>query len=448
MKKVLILLFLCGASFFASAQRGFNYYRDSSRVGSSNAKAYGYFKKAYYDHIWTWTKEGADSAEHYLKLAIQEDSTYSAAYAFLAHVYQFMTYDGKDRERKLALQKQFAQKALSFNPKTGDAYSVMSDVKWEEGDRSEAINLLRKAIAMEPDNVGNYIFLAIRFTQMGSMNDSAIHYLHRLIALDPEYGQAYIKMGNINYWNVKQYDSAKHYYRKALDVYNTVTPRDNRMMDAYYWLGNLYQSEGKFDSAVYHYNLLVRELEPSRMYAREMRLGQTYRALYTCHQALAKNRLSQLIQLSEEQIAKNPAGANLLNQILQENYRPIELDSVTEKYALPLARRIQKIPSPDPYTKVFALYEESQLLLRLKKKQEAMRVLERYVVKAPREPVTLLELGRMKILAGDTKAGLIYLQRAKQNLNHIVTKEAFREILKEADFDKVKNTPEFKKLVD
>src|SRR5687767_14721798 len=121
MKKVLFLLFLIITMASASAQRGFNYYKDSSRVGSPNKKAYTYFKKAYYDCIWTWTRAGADSAEYYLKLAIQEDSNYAAAYAFLAHVYQFKTYDNQDFDQKLALQKKYAEKAISFNPKTGDA---------------------------------------------------------------------------------------------------------------------------------------------------------------------------------------------------------------------------------------------------------------------------------------------------------------------------------------
>jgi tetratricopeptide (TPR) repeat protein len=87
---------------------------------------------------------------------------------------------------------------------------------------------------MEPDNVGNYIFIAIRFTQMGTANDSAIYYLHRLLQYDPEYGQAYMKLGNVYNWGKHDFDSAKFYYRKAIEHYNTIKPRDNRMMDAYY----------------------------------------------------------------------------------------------------------------------------------------------------------------------------------------------------------------------
>ena len=35
---------------------------------------------------------------YYLQLAINEDSLYGAAYAFLGHVYKFKTYDGMDKD--------------------------------------------------------------------------------------------------------------------------------------------------------------------------------------------------------------------------------------------------------------------------------------------------------------------------------------------------------------
>jgi Tfp pilus assembly protein PilF len=446
MKKVLFLLLLIINIVRVSAQRGFNYYKDSSRVGSTNAKAYTYFKKAYYDCIWKWTKEGADSAEYYLKLAIQEDSTYSAAYAFLAHVYQFKTYDNKDFDKKLALQKKYAEKAMSFNPKTGDAYSAMSDVVWTEHDTAKALKLLRQAIAMEPDNVGNYIFLAIRFTQLGTANDSAIFYLHRLLQYDPQYGQAFIKLGNVYYWSGYNLDSAKFYYRKAIEHYNTIKPRDNRMMDGYYWLGEVYKRENKYDSAVYYYHLLSKELEPSNMYIRDMRLNLLYKALYECYQNLASNSVSKIIELNKMQIAKDAKDAGQLLSILEGSLMGIEQDSVYEKHALPLARRIQTLHASDPYINTFAVDDEFLILKKLKRNKEAMKVLEIYHAKKPNEPLILSEIGRMKILANDVQAGLAYLQKSKLHLNNVFTKQAFVDLLNNSDFDKVRNTKGFQKL--
>jgi tetratricopeptide (TPR) repeat protein len=448
MKKVLFPILLIINIASVSAQRGFNYYKDATRVGSHNEKAFTYFKKAYYDCIWQWTRTGSDSAEYYLKLAIEEDSTYSAAYAFLAHVYQFKTYDNQDLDKKFALQKKYAQKAMSFNPKTGDAYSVMSDVVWTEHDTTQALNLLRKAIAMEPDNVGNYIFLAIRFTQMGTANDSAIYYLHRLLQYDPQYGQAYMKLGNVYHWGERNLDSAKFYYHKAIHHYNTIKPRDNRMMDAYHWLGGVYKTENKYDSAVYYYQLLLRELEPSNMYIRDVRLNSTYKSLYECYQKLASNSVSKIIELSEKRIAENADDAGHLLDILEGSFMSFEQDSIYKKYALPLARRIQTLHASDPYIKTFAVDDEFIILKKLKRNKEAMKVLQVYHAKNPNEPLILSEMGRMRILAKDTRTGLTYLQKSRQNVNDVITKQVFVDLLNNPDFDKIRNTKEFKKLLE
>ncbi|MBK8642446.1 MAG: hypothetical protein IPN15_09585 [Saprospiraceae bacterium] len=446
MKKVLLLLILIINMMTVSGQRGYNYYKDSIKNGSSNEKAFAYFKKAYYDCIWKWTTAGADSAEYYLKLAIQEDSNYTAAYAFLAHIYQFKTYNPQDFDKYFVLEKKYAEKAVSFNPQTGDAYSVMADVAWTEHDTVKALSLLRNAIAREPDNVGNYLWISVRFTQMGMADDSALYYLHRLLQYDPEYGQAFMKLGNIYNWNKHDFASAKFYYRKAIEHYNTITPRDNRMMGGYYSLADIYYKEQKYDSATYYYKIYLQELEPSDMYVRDQFLSLTYKALYECHQHLSSNYLNEFLILNEQRIAKDPNNTNLLMQTLEENYMNIEQDSVYEKYALPLARHIQTIQSPDPYLKTFAVDDEFVILKKLKRNEEAITVLQLYLAKNPREPLILFELALEKILANDKAEGFAYLNKTKQNLNAVFTKEVFIQQLNNPDFDKVRDTPEFKKL--
>ncbi|WP_128548286.1 tetratricopeptide repeat protein [Larkinella soli] len=439
---ILLLTFILNATF---AQRGFNYYRDSSRVGSSNPKAFTYFKKAYYDHIWTWSRAGADSAEYYLKLAIREDSSYSAAYAFLGHVYQFKTYDNVDWDHKLAMQKHYAEKALSFHPKTGDAYSLMSDVKWHEKDTLQALNLLRQAIAQEPDHVGNYIFLAIRFTQMRQAADSAIYYLHRLLTLDPQYGQAYIKLANV-YRDLNQIDSAKYYYQKAITHYQTIQPRDIRMLGAYYWLGQVLLKQKQYDSARYYYQAFLKEMEPTDYYMKDQALSSAHKDLYACHQALAGRHLTDFVSLNLRRLKEHPTDGPFQLGIL-DDFMAIEQDSVAEKYALPLARRLKASQLTRPDLQLFATFYEYDLLKRLKRPGEAIAILQAYNAKTPDDPMILFELGRMSVLSGKSQQGLIYLQKAKQHLNGIVTKEGFIAELQGPDFDKVRESQAYKALL-
>jgi tetratricopeptide (TPR) repeat protein len=450
MKKIPVAFFLLTNSVVLFAQRGYNYYKDSIINGSANEKAFTYFKRAYYDCIWKWTTVGADSAEYYLKLAIQEDSNYTAAYAFLAHVYQFKTYKAEDFDKYFPLQKKYAEKALSFNPRTGDTYSVMADVAWTEHDTTRTLNLLRNAIAREPDNVGNYVWIAIRYRQMKQDNyyDSAISSLHQIMILDPEYGQAYIKLGNVFHLDKHQYDSAKIYYHKAIEVYNNIKPRDNRMMDAYYWLGEVFKTEKKYDSAICYYHLFLKEMEPSDMYIRDMRLSGTYEAMYECYQSSSNNSLQQLLEFNKSRIAKDSTNTNLLIDVLEGSYMTVDRDSVLEKYALPLARHLQTFHSSDPYLKTFSIDDEFVILKKLRRNDEALKVLQTYNERNPKEPVILFDLALMKFFTRNNQAGFTYLEKAKQNLNDVFTKQVFLDALRKPDFDEVRNTSEFKKLIE
>jgi hypothetical protein len=184
------------------------------------------------------------------------------------------------------------------------------------------------------------------------------------------------------------------------------------------------------------------------MYIREQFIDLTYKALYESYQNLAGNRLHQIIELNKKRIAKAGNDAGLLIDILEGNLMPIEQDSVYEKYALPLAKRIQMIQSADAFIKTLAVDDEFRILKKLKRNSEAMKGLELYHAKNPNEPLILSEMARMKILAKDPRAGLAYLQKAKLNLNSTFTKQNYLEQLKDPDYDSVRNTPEFKKLLE
>jgi hypothetical protein len=51
-----------------------------------------------------------------------------------------------------------------------------------------------------------------------------------------------MKLANV-YRDMGKLDSAKFYYQKTIDHYNTIKPRDLRMMAGYYWLGTILAKE-------------------------------------------------------------------------------------------------------------------------------------------------------------------------------------------------------------
>ncbi|GAA4455249.1 hypothetical protein GCM10023189_22880 [Nibrella saemangeumensis] len=77
-----------------------------------------------------------------------------------------------------------------------------------------------------------------------------------------------------------------------------------------------------------------------------------------------------------------------------------------------------------------------------------MAILQAYNAKTPNDPMILFEIGRMHVLSGKSQLGLSYLQKAKQHLNHIVTKEGFVAELQGPDFNQVRHSQAYKTLLD
>jgi hypothetical protein len=87
-------------------------------------------------------------------------------------------------------------------------------------------------------------------------------------------------------------------------------------------------------------------------------------------------------------------------------------------------------------------------LRKLKKNNEAIRVIELCYAKNPKEPVILFDMARIKMLANDKVAGFVFLNRVRQNLNTVFNKPVFLDQLNNPDFDKVRHTKEFKMLIE
>lgn len=437
-------LILLMTSTLASGQSGYNYYKRADRVGSKNEKAFLYFKKAYYDHIWTWTKTGSDSAVYYLQQAIKEDSLYGAAYAFLGHVYKFQTYDGTDGD-EFKNQKWYAEKALKLSPKLGDAYTLMATVKWTEGDTVSALNYLRQAVKIEPDHVGNPFWLAWRFAVIPEKRDSAIYYFHQVLKLDPEYGQVYMKLANM-YESMNKIDSSVHYYKKAIYHYEHVVPRDLRMVSGYFGLAVHLKNEYKnYDSAASTFKTYIHELGASDFMAKDEFLSWSYSLLTECYQQMAKVEMENLIHHNEIRLYGHEDNYDRIYAIL-ENYQYLNVDSINKKYAYPLTLKLKLVATTEAQRKE-SLLIQIDLLKKMKNLNEAISVLNDYNTKFPRDIWMLFETGKLYAMIDENKKSLSFLSKARELIKTNADGEKFKESLNGKEFDKLRETKDFKKLI-
>ena len=437
-------LTLLTISTLASGQSGFNYYQRADRVGSKNEKAFTYFKKAYYDHIWSWTKTGSDSAVYYLQKAIKEDSLYGAAYAFLGHVYKFKTYDAVDKD-EFKNQKWYAEKAIKLNPKLGDAYTLMATVKWTEGDKFSALSYLRKAINIEPDHVGNYIWLGMRLSTFPEKKDSAIFYYHKIMRMDPEYGQAYMKLA-VLYEDYKVYDSALFYYNKSIQHFENVRPRDLRMINGYLYSSVILKDQFKnYSQAERNLKTYIRELIATDFMVKDQTLMEAYGVLVDCYKKMAEQEIQNLINYNNKFIKDNPKDIDRTMQTIN-SYLALNNDSINVKYALPLTKHLRDISTTED-ERTMGLLFQVDILERTNNSREAINQLTEYNSKYPNDFRVLMENGRLHAKMGDNKKALTFLEKANKNLKTDTDRIIFERRLNEKEFNGLRENKDFKKLL-
>jgi tetratricopeptide (TPR) repeat protein len=108
----------------------------------------------------------------------------------------------------------FAVKAAALDPKSADAHELMADIALTNDDRVDAAAEADKAIALEDDALDA---MAIHASIELLADRPADAWLARIRAVNPEYGEAYVRMGHQLEMHYR-YEDAVTYYRKAIEA--------------------------------------------------------------------------------------------------------------------------------------------------------------------------------------------------------------------------------------
>jgi tetratricopeptide (TPR) repeat protein len=177
-----------------------------------------------------------DSALKYYRKAIQVDPGSADAYVDLGHYYYSLS-----RADSAIVNY---QKALTIEPANVYASNNIGWLNNEKKNYEEAIVYFRKAIAADPKFVSAYNGISKAF--IGQNNaDSARVYFTKAFANYQDKSIVNIYIGNF-YKELKMYDSAKTYYRAAIDF-------DPKYEEAWNNLGRVCFNMKQLDSASYYY---------------------------------------------------------------------------------------------------------------------------------------------------------------------------------------------------
>jgi glycosyltransferase involved in cell wall biosynthesis/Tfp pilus assembly protein PilF len=108
------------------------------------------------------------------------------------------------------------QRVLALQPNHPGALHVLGLLKYQNGDRQRAIELIERAVAVKPDFADAYKNLANIYAELGQL-DNAIAKYRQAIAITPDLVEAHVNLGLV-YQSLQRLDEAKKHYEIVLSI--------------------------------------------------------------------------------------------------------------------------------------------------------------------------------------------------------------------------------------
>ncbi|HEX4877670.1 MAG TPA: tetratricopeptide repeat protein [Chitinophagaceae bacterium] len=184
------------------ADSAIKYYRKSIDLNPDNADAYVDLGHFYY------SRSKADSALAYYEKALAIDPGNTFASNNIGWIY----HDRKVYDKAINYFKQ----SINADPKFINAYNGLSKTFFENGQSDSALIYYTKAFANYQDKSIVNVYIGNFYRELKQF-DSAKNYYRMAAELDPLYEEAFNNLGKASF-ALQQLDSANFYYRKALTV--------------------------------------------------------------------------------------------------------------------------------------------------------------------------------------------------------------------------------------
>lgn len=146
------------------------------------------------------------------------------------------------------------QKAIEIEPENAVAHNNLGNAYKDTGDYKKAVYSYEKAIEVAPDYATPYHNLALMRADIEKNDEAALELLNKAIEINPYYVDAYHKIGLI-YINQGKKDEALTFVNKALRI-------DPDRAEIYETLGYIYIQSGKKDNAIAMYRKAI-EVNPN-----------------------------------------------------------------------------------------------------------------------------------------------------------------------------------------
>jgi adenylate cyclase len=185
---------------------------------TNNLQAWSYAVKGYsfYERI---TKDDNAKARELFVKAVQLDPEYAWAWAMIGETYFIDNRYGWHRPREESEKKmvEYAQKAMKLDDSIPDALALMASTHIVKKEYDEAIAIIEKSIALNPNSAENYAILGMYYRYVGRFEDS-IRMTEKAIRLHPYYPDWYLYSLEYSYYYLGQYEKAIDIAKKHIKL--------------------------------------------------------------------------------------------------------------------------------------------------------------------------------------------------------------------------------------
>jgi serine/threonine-protein kinase len=265
--------------------------------------------------------------------ALEEDSTYSLAYAALgdAYLYKYRRTDDtswletaiENIQKALELEDRLSpiyttygvlliemgeyeianqqlEKALSLDPKNVEAYRARARAFMAQERSNEAEATYRKAIEMKPGFWAGYAELGVFYSQAGRFEEAAEQF-SIVTELTPNNAGAYRNLGAVYYY-MNRPEEALQAFNRSVEIEPNYGVYSN--------LGTMYYYEGDYQDAAEMYSKAL-ELNASDYQVWSF-LGSAYNYSDPPQPEKSNDAMIKAMELAEERLEVNPRDAGLL----------------------------------------------------------------------------------------------------------------------------------------
>ncbi|NQV55965.1 MAG: tetratricopeptide repeat protein [Rhodospirillales bacterium] len=140
------------------------------------------------------------------------------------------------------------QEILRSDPNQPDALHLLGLISQQQGDSSLAVDLIKRALTIKPDNAKAHNNLANALKELGRLDEAVASY-QKALDIEPDFAEAHSNLGGV-LQELGKLDEAVACCLRALVLMPDFAEAQNNLGLAFQGLGKLYEAEASFNKAL------------------------------------------------------------------------------------------------------------------------------------------------------------------------------------------------------